>query len=236
MKYKVSKEELDALFREVYSTDEITEGNYTLTPLKRKEELKFLAYKYKAPLKSFLISNLPAKIFIKSFEAYEGNRSPEENIYITGFDVEKKYRLYITISEDFESIIQSKISSDINKILENNFNIQNFINLLSEHLIFYIKKDFPFSIKKINHPSIQFYEDEFVKLEYKLEVENSPAEISILIEKNLIEAVDISPFLFSPPTTTGRKKLRKLKELIKLNHIILSDAVNINIKDLKAGK
>ncbi|HHG75180.1 MAG TPA: hypothetical protein ENK22_09040, partial [Persephonella sp.] len=106
MKYKVSKEELDALFREIYSTHEKREIDYIPKTLKVKEEYSFFAYKYKNNLKSFIISNLPVKVHLLSFKAYEGNNVENKNFYVSGYDVEKKYRVYLTVSENIEDVIK----------------------------------------------------------------------------------------------------------------------------------
>lgn len=233
MKYKVPKEELDALFREVYNLSKTTEDYYISSPLKKKDEYKFLAYKYKKPIKSFLLAQLPFKFQIKNFAAFEGNSVPEDNLFITGYDVEKKYRLYITANENLEEILNKKLNSDIHKLTGEKFNPQNLIDRLSEDILQYLKKDFPFIIKKINTPYLQFYEDEFIKLEYKIEIGGFESEISIWIEKSLVEAGDISPFVFSPPTLNGKKKINSLKELIEIEYIVETKPLEMSLDQLK---
>ncbi|WP_029521285.1 hypothetical protein [Persephonella sp. IF05-L8] len=235
MKYKVSKEELDALFREVYSTPQ-TEKNYTIPSLKRKEEYKFLAYKYKYALKNFLISNIPVEFSIVSFNSFTGSQVSEKNFYINGYDVEKKYRLYICASESIEYIINEHLSYDVNKLLNEKFNTQSFLDSLSETLISQLKNDFPFTFRKINRPVIQFYEDEFIKLEYKLDIKGEPAQINLLIEKTMVNSVDISPFIFSIPTTAGKRKLKKLKDILPVSVEIVSKPINISVDMLKSGQ
>ncbi|WP_456464702.1 hypothetical protein [Persephonella sp.] len=234
MKYKVSKEELDALFREIYSTHEKREIDYIPKTLKVKEEYSFFAYKYKNNLKSFIISNLPVKVHLLSFKAYEGNNVENKNFYVSGYDVEKKYRVYLTVSENIEDVIK-KAEGDLYRLFDEKFNVQNFIESLSENFILELKKDLPFSYKKISNSSLQFYEDHFVKLEYIFSLEESRTEFSIWIEKELLENGDISPFIYSPPTSLGKKRLRKLKDLIKIRLEIESEPVLIDMKDLKIG-
>ncbi|WP_293445240.1 hypothetical protein [Persephonella sp.] len=234
MKYKVSKEELDALFREVYSTPEKREIDYTTQTLKIKEEYSFLAYKYKNILKGFLISNLPVKVQLKSFKAYEGSDVDNKNFFVSGYDVEKKYRVYLTVSENIEDVIK-KAEGDLYRLFDEKFNVQNFIENLSESFISELKKDLPFSYKKINSSSLQFYEDKFVKLEYIFSLEESRTEFSIWLEKELLENGEISPFIFSPPTSLGKKKLKRLKDLLKIRIEIESEPVVIDSKDLKVG-
>ncbi len=233
MKYKVSKEELDALFREVYSQEK-REIDYTPQTLKIKEEHSFLAYKYKNILKGFLISNLPVKVQLKSFKAYEGSDVDNKNFFVSGYDVERKYRVYLTVSENIEDVIK-KAEGDLYRLFDEKFNIQNFIESLSENFISELKKDLPFSYKKISSSSLQFYEDQFVKLEYIFSLEESKTEFSIWIEKELLENGEISPFICSPPTSLGRKRLKRLKDLLKIRLEIESEPVVINMKDLKVG-
>ncbi len=234
MKYKVSKEELDALFREVYSSPEKRDIDYTTQNLKVKEEYSFLAYKYKNILKSFLISNLPVKVQLKTFKAYEGSNVDNKNFFVTGYDVEKKYRVYLTVSENIEDIVKEK-SGDLYRLFDEKFNVQNFIENLSNNFVSEMKKDLPFSYKKINSSSLQFYEDYFIKLEYIFSLEDSRTELSIWIEKELLENGEISPFIFSPPTSLGKKKLKRLKDLLKIRLEIESEPVVIDINDLKVG-
>ena len=235
MKYKVSKEELDALFREVYSSPQ-AEKDYTTPSLKIEEEYKFLAYKYKYALKNFLISNIPVQFNIVSFNSYIGNQISEKNFYINGYDVEKKYRLYVCASESIEDIINQHLNFDVNKLLNDKFNIQGFLDNLSDTMVSQLKNDFPFTFRKINRPVIQFYEDEFVKLEYKLDIKGRTAQISLLIEKTMVDAVDISPFVLSPPTITGKKKLKKLKDMLPVSFEVISKPVNIPVDILKSGQ
>lgn len=235
MKYKVSKEELDALFREVYSSPQ-TEKDYTIPSLKVKEEYKFLAYKYRYALKNFLISNIPVQFDIVSFNSYVGNQVSERNFYINGYDVEKKYRLYVCVSENIEDIINEHLNFDMNKLLNEKFNIQGFLDNLSDTMVSQLKNDFPFTFRKINRPVIQFYEDEFVKLEYKLDIKGESAQINLLIEKTMIDSVDISPFIFSIPTTAGKKKLKKLKDMIPISIEIISKPIDITVDMLKEGQ
>ena len=235
MKYKVSKEELDALFREVYSTPEKREIEYTTQTLKIKEEYSFLAYKYKNILKSFLISNLPVKVHLKTFKAYEGSNVDNKNFFVSGYDVEKKYRVYLTVSENIEDIVKEKTGGDLYRLFDEKFNVQKFIENLSDTFVSELKKDLPFSYKKINSSSLQFYEDQFVKLEYIFSLENSKTELSIWIEKELLENEEISPFIYSPPTSLGKKRLKRLKDLIKIRLEIESEPVVIDINDLKEG-
>ncbi len=234
MKYKVSKEELDALFREVYSQEK-REVDYTSQTLKIKEEYSFLAYKYKNILKSFLISNLPVKVHLISFKAYEGSNVDNKNFFVSGYDVEKKYRVYLTVSEDIEDAVKEK-TGDLYRLFDEKFNVQNFVESLSENFVSELKKDLPFSYKKINSSSLQFYEDQFVKLEYIFSLEESKTEISIWIEKELLENEEISPFIYSPPTSLGKKRLKGLKNLLKIRLEIESEPVVIDINDLKEGK
>ena len=235
MKYKVSKEELDALFREVYSSPEKRDIDYTTQTLKIKEEYNFLAYKYKNILKSFLISNLPVKVQLVSFKAYEGGNVDNKNLFVSGYDVEKKYRVYLTVSENIGDVAKEKTGGDFYRLFDEKFNVQKFIENLSDTFISELKKDLPFSYKKINSSSLQFYEDQFVKLEYIFSLEDSKTELSIWIEKELLENGDISPFIYSPPTSVGKKRLKRLKDLIKIRFEIESEPVAIDINDLKEG-
>ncbi|MBK3331895.1 hypothetical protein GWK41_02285 [Persephonella atlantica] len=234
MKYKVSKEELDALFREVYSSsiyeEDISRKNLTPT----KEHL-FLAYKYKNIIKRYMVSTLPLKIKLKRFSCYTGKDIETDNLFIAGYDVEKKFRVYVTVNTNFEETVNRKFSTGINSILDRDFNVQSFVELLSEHLITELKKDFPYSYKRINSPVLQFYEDDFVKLEYIYSVDGDEGEVSVWIEKVLLESEDISPIITSPPTTVGKKKIKKLLSMINVQYIIESEVIDIPVNKLKIG-
>ncbi|WP_457642869.1 hypothetical protein [Persephonella sp.] len=234
MKYKVSKEELDALFREVYSTAYEEEKNYTTSPLKEKEEYKFFAYRYLHPLRSFLISSIPVKLKLTSFKALEGKEPPEENMYISGYDVEKKFRIYITASDRFgEAVIDSSFDYSV---LDGQFNPQNFLNSFAENIVQEIRRDFPYTYRKLSAGTLQFYDDVFIRFSYSFDINGESVNFSIWLDRAFVESEVLPPVIFSPPTTAGRKKLKKLKEMIKVNYILESEPVNINISDLKAGK
>ncbi len=233
MKYKVSKEELDALFREVYSSsfqEDISKD--TLIPTK---EYIFLAYKYKNIIKRQVVSSLPLKIKLKRFGCYEGKEVQLNNLFISGYDVEKKFRIYITVDSGFEEGINKKFSTGFNSILDKNFNVQKFLEGLSEQLISEIKKDYPYSYKKINLPVLQFYDNDFIKLEYILSVEEEEGEISIWMDKAMVESEEVSPLIVSSPTTAGKKKIKKLIDMLDVRYTLQSEIVNIPISQLKSG-
>ncbi|SNZ03925.1 hypothetical protein SAMN06265182_0508 [Persephonella hydrogeniphila] len=231
MKYKVSKEELDALFREVYSSSNTERGNYTTQPLKIKEEYTFIAYKFKHIVKSYLVSSLPAKIRLKTYKALEGNEASVENYYITGYDVENRYRVYISVSDNLEDIVKG----DFHSLLNEKFNTQRFVENLSENFVSELKKDIPFSFKKINIGTIQFYEDSFVKLEYIFDIGDNQVEISVWIEKELVETGEFSPVIYTPPTSVGKKRIKRLKEILPVEVSIDTEPIMIKREQLKVG-
>jgi len=131
--------------------------------------------------------------------------------------------------------IQDIAKEDLYRLFDEKFNIQKFVEILSDSFISELKKDLPFSYKKINSSSLQFYEDSFIKLEYIFSLEESRTEFSIWIEKELLENGEISPFIYSPPTSVGKKRLKGLKNLLKIRLEIETEPVAININDLKEG-
>ncbi|WP_457624172.1 hypothetical protein [Persephonella sp.] len=236
MKYKVSKEELDALFREVYSTTYTGEENYTPQRQKEKEEYRFIAYKYKNVLKNFLVSSIPVKVHLDDYRAYEGTVVEEKNLYIAGYDVEKKFRVYITITERFDTAVRERFSSEIYTLLGEQFNTQRFVENLAEAVVGELKKDFPYIYRKINTAGIQFYDDEYIKLQYSFEFDGDRVDFCVWIEKSLLETGEVSPVIYSAPTSLGKKKLKKLKELIPVRHVFESEPVMIQLDRLREGE
>ena len=233
MKYKVSKEELDALFREVYSTP-TGQQNYTIPDLDKKEEYYFAAYKYKNTIKSYLVSHLPFKISLREFNAFEGTKTPEENLFISGYDIERKFRLFITASEEIQLVIDSNLIE--HSFIKESFNIQSFIDSMSEHMVSSIKSDFPYQFRKIGTIPLQFYDDKFVKFSYNVEINDTSVNISIWFDKGLIETIEIPPIIYSTPTTAGKRNLKKLKDLLYIDFSVESEPVKININQLKPGQ
>jgi hypothetical protein len=233
MKYKVSKEELDALFREVYSSSSVERGNYTTKALKVKEEYSFIAYKFKHMIKSYLVSSLPVKIRLKSYRALEGDDVSLENAYITGYDAENRYRVYISVSDNLADIVKEK--GDIYSLLNEKFNTQKFVENLSENFISELKKDIPFSYKKVNTGAVQFYEDSFVKLEYMFDIEGHDLEISVWLEKEIVEAGEFSPIIHTQPTSVGKKRIKKLKDILPVEVCTYTEPVMIKKDQLKVG-
>ncbi|NPA58091.1 MAG: hypothetical protein GXN94_02230 [Aquificae bacterium] len=234
MKYKVSKEELEALFREIYSSKDTGGRNYASTGLKEAKEYQFLAYKYRSVLKNHLVSSLPIKLRPVSYGAFWGSSTEDKNIYIAGYDVEKKFRVYTTVSEKFDTAVKSGIG--MYSLLDLQFNTERFVDSLGEAVVSRLKKDYPYNYKKINTAGLQFYDEEFLKLSYRFEIGGEEVDFCIWLDRGFVETDSVSPFITSPPTSLGRKKLKKLKENLTVNFVVESKPVMVDINKLREGE
>ncbi len=237
MRKLIPKEELDALFKEIYSA-EITEPNYT-TPEKEEvqlsAQLKFLMYRYKTALRRILISNLPVKVSVLSSSVSRNREIEDKNNFLFSYDVEGKFRFFIVISENITSIERKIYEENIYSLFKNDNNLYSIMESISLSMVKTIQNDFPFRFKKINSSAIQFYNDDFIAFDYAVNIADDNVTVSIFFEELMLEAVEPEAFIYSPPTSYGRKLLEKLKRKITVELSVESEPVNIDLNMLKEG-
>ncbi|WP_457641266.1 hypothetical protein [Persephonella sp.] len=238
MRKLIPKEELDALFKEIYSS-EVTDKDYNKTARHIKEETdkyRFLLYKYKLPLKKILISSIPVKVKIVDIRIYKQEEIEDKNVFLSSYDIEEKFRFYITISENISSVEKSIYEDNIYSLFQNENNTPN-LQLILENIYKAIVKtvqtDFPFKFRKLNRPIIQFYDNNLIVIEYVVKMDKEDITVSLLFEELMLETIDINPFIYSPPTSYGKKNLDKLKEKIPLKVIAETQPINIDLNMLK---
>ncbi|ACO04595.1 MAG TPA: hypothetical protein DEP48_01740 [Persephonella sp.] len=237
MRKLIPKEELDALFKEIYNT-ETTEIDYTTD---RKElklldaRYRFLMYRYKTALKKIFVSNIPIKVSIKETSVTKNREVEDKNNFLYSYDVEGKFRFFIGISESIATVERKIYEENIYSLFKNENNLHSIMENISLSIVKTVQNDFPFKFKKINSSAVQFYNDDFITFDYNLELEGDSITVSLFFEELMLEAVETDVFIFSPPTSYGRKLLEKLKRKIILKLSVDSEPVDIDLSKLRKG-
>ncbi|NPA13260.1 MAG: hypothetical protein GXO45_04655 [Aquificae bacterium] len=228
MKYKVSREELEALLREVSNPSQPYEKS---KPPKTKVDstYNFLCYKCGTLIKKSFVSNYPIETYLKGYNLSFLSNVGDRNVYTAGFDVEGKYRVFLTVGENIDTAIHDKRVS-------NQFNGQQIVEKLSTDVIQGLREDFPFIYKKIYSFPLQFYSDELVRFEYLFSIEGEDVKVCLWLERDFIENGDINRIIYSPPTSVGKRKLKGLKELLKVDVCIQSEPIQLERNTLQEGQ
>lgn len=237
MRKLIPKEELDALFKEIYST-ETTETDYNI----QKKEIKpldsryrFLMYRYKTALKKILISNLPVKVNIQNTSVTKNGGFEDKNLLLYSYDIEGKFRFFVGISESITSVEKKIYEENIYSLFKNEYDLYSIMENISISIVKTVQNDFPFKFKKINGSAVQFYNDDFVIFDYSLNLDGENVVISLLFEELMLEAVEPDVFIYSPPTSYGKKLLERVKKRVSLKLYVESEPFNIDLNKLKEG-
>ncbi len=227
----VPKEEIDALFKEVYSfsSEEEKQKNEVNLPVKRKD-LNILSYKIKKFLKKNFLSFLPLDISVTDISVKE-KISRDKPLFSVGYDIEGKYRFFIYTDEEYfkilEDILRIKSPESVDKNSVHSFTERIFDSTINE-----ILTDLPLERRKLVTSSPSLYEEENIHLMYTLQIEEKKTYICVSFDEFLLDILDIKPIIYFPPTTLGKKRLEELKRYISVNIILETEPVLIPVSKL----
>ncbi|RMA97762.1 hypothetical protein [Hydrogenothermus marinus] len=220
---KVPKEELNALFEEIFDNKNI---NLKSTDLKKKDIkglYKFYGYKLKSIFNSTLADMSSIPIIIKDFTISNYDNNVKKAFL--GIDFEKKYRVFFDIDEQFIKNIEN-YSKSIQ--LEKNYPlriVQNIIENLADNLL----KEINLNSEKLSNPYTHFFDQEVIEFKYECFLEDKSSYISIYLEKNFLESEVLGKWIYSKPTSQEIIKINKLKSLLRFDLEIISQPINIDL-------
>ena len=237
----VPKEEIDALFKEVYSfsSEEEKQKNEVNLPIKRKD-LNILSYKIKKFLKKNFLSFLPLDISVTDISVKE-KISRDKPLFSVGYDIEGKYRFFIYTDEEYFKILEDILRNKSPDLLDKN-SIQSFTEKIFDSTIYKILTDLPLERRKLVTSSPSLYEEENIHLMYTLKIEGKEIHVCVSFDEFLLDILDIKPIIYFPPTTLGKRRLEELKRYISVNMILETEPIFIpvsklvNKEEIKMGK
>ncbi|WP_456403061.1 hypothetical protein [Persephonella sp.] len=238
MRKLIPKEELDALFKEIYSA-ETGEKDYSINVEKGKRlehRYKFLMYKYRSILRKTIVSSLPLRIKFLKTEVLKNSEIEDRNRFLFPYDIEGKYRFYVGISENITEIESKLYKEDIYSIIKKESSFHNLMESISNTIVKQIQSDFPFRFKKVPSSAVQFYNEDYITAEYHVGIEDTEVVFSLFFEELMIEAVEVDSIIYSNPTSYGKKLIEKLKKRIMINISVESEPCIIDINKLKVGE
>ncbi len=228
----VPQEELDALFKEVYQREAIKETREDNKDDKKIEkEFLILGYKVKKILKKSFVSILPVNFQID--EVFSEGYFSNTPLISLGYDLEGKFRFFISVEEKIISILDAIINKEI--FIKEKSSTQQYIEAFLEKSLSEILEEIPLRKKKLISSSLSFYEDEVEILSFNARINNKEIKIFISFDKILFEVFEISPFIFSPLTSVGKKNLNKLKEVIPVKVVSETYPIKVPFSLLREG-
>jgi len=228
----VPQEEIDALFREVYSTKEEKKEDYfsETSPISKKH--KILGYKIKKLIKISFLSILPVKMEIKNYRFI--NSINNISLLSVGFDLEGKYRLYISVDENIFDILESVFKKN-SLIVNENENAQKVVEKFLEDVGNRILNDVEMKKRKIYTTQLVFYEDDVSHIQYEVEIEDVRLNLFVSFDEFLLDTVEVKPIIFSTPTNKGKKSLEALKKRTYIKILYETKKIDIESSELYAG-
>ncbi len=207
---KVPKEELNALFHEIYKKGD--EPDLVITEQNLNDALvNFYGYKFLKLFNRYLSQKFSIPIFIKNFKVdkYQGELSKS---YI-GYSIEDKYRVYFDIDypENFDIV-------SFDTLLE-------IVKGLSEEFINHLRLKSSY----IGSSYTYFFTEEVLIYSYNLYVEDNPLVLKVYIEKEFLDAGLISHWILSNPVSEEKRRIEKLKSRISVYADIESEPIKIDI-------
>lgn len=212
---KVPKEELNALFKEIYSFNE--NNNYPQESQKLNPAFIFYGYKFKAILNKGILNSNKIPVFIKDFEVKYFENQPKK--VHTGYSLENKYRIFFDIEENLLN------ENDLNNEIVNGFEL---LNSLIENFSDKILSNINLKSEKIVHPYTYFYTENILEYSFNLFIADKTSKFKIYLEEDLLTSESISKWIILNPTSQEREKIRKLKKKLTANLNIISNPIDIN--------
>jgi hypothetical protein len=228
----VPKEELDALFKEVYQSEYKEEIN---KEEKKSLDFRFYIFGYKIQkfIKKSFLSVIPIPFKVKDFSVEKYTDSIGKNLISTGYDLEGKFRFFVSIEQKIEDIIKELLEKNGTPF---NKTSQEIIEAFLDQLASQILEEINLKKKKLLTSYISFYEDDVISFSFDCSVENKDIKVYVIFEEYLLDFIENSQIIYSPLTTLGKKNLKELKKYIPVRIVFETAPVYIPSFLLKEGE
>jgi len=232
---KVPKEELNALFEEIFN---VNEGEYLVKENRfYRDNTVFYGYKLKHIFNSTLTNMSSIPLFINDFSVSTYEKNVKKSLI--GLDIEKKFRVFFDVDETFVKNIDEYSKNDQ---LEDGYAF-NFAKNIIENLADNFIKEINLKTEKLSYPYTHFYNDEILLFTYECYLEDKKSNLYVFIEKEFLDSGVLKNWIFSKPTSTEVIKINTLKSLINFDVEIVSKPISIDfsqksifLKDIRFKK
>ena len=229
----VPKEEIDALFKEIYDYPVVEKGQE-----KRESQVdknyKIFIYKLKKIFRSSFLRYIPIDLSVEGYSVYKNTIPVDKPLLSVGFDIEEKYRFFISVDELFIKTIENVFQANNPfRNQEDNNNTQQYIENILEKTSLSIFENLPLKKNKIVLSKPVFYEEDFVCIKFDCKISNKEAYFYVSFDEILIDLMEIKPFIFYSPTTLGKKNINQLKKHTFVKVTLETKPVKISKKQLK---
>ncbi len=220
----VPKEELDALFREVYQIEYKEQEQQKKEENKENRKYNVFAYKIQKVIKRTFVSLIPVNFSIKNFSIKTFDEEESKNFISTGYDLENKFRFYISIDQTIEGILEKLL---IKESIIDSKNIQLLIEKFLDNTAVQILDEFQLKKKRVASSQLSFYDEEVITISFHCKIDKANITICVSFEEIFLDIFNIKPIIFSQPTSIGKKNLKAIKRYIPIQ--VISETFPLNI-------
>ncbi len=238
----VPKEEIDALFKEVYNIS-TTEEYREEKKEKFDDKYRIFSYKVKRTFRENLLKYIPIDFTINGYSMLENTVSTHNPLFSVGLDIEEKYRFFISVDEVFIKAVEEILHKNNPFSEKNESNVHQHIEKVLEKTCISVFDSLPLKKKKILLSKPVFYEEEYICIQFFGKLEDKIVNIYVSFDEILLDLAEFKPIILSQPTTLGKRNLKELKkhtfvkltletEPIKISKKVLKEGSEISVKDI----
>jgi len=201
---KIPKEEFEALFEEIYKVKGFDTSIKEETQTKLKPVYIFYGYKILRIFNKIAANVSVLPVLIKNFEIEKTNNTPE--IAHFGFDIENKYRFFVSLDENGILFIEEFLK-------ENMINIENLHSYVIESFKSIFEKMFnELNLKTVPVSSTltKFYSLQLLNIKFFAKVLDENITLNVYLDEPLFESENISKYILINPSTKELQNLSKL--------------------------
>ncbi len=230
----VPKEEIDALFKEVYNIS-TTEEYREEKKEKLNDKYRVFSYRVKRTFRENLLKYIPIDFTINDYSMLEKTVSTDKPLFSVGLDIEEKYRFFISVDEIFIKAVEEIFQKNNPFSEKNENNIHQHIEKVLEKTCLSIFESLPLKKKKVALSKPVFYEEEYICIQFSGKLENKIVNIYVSFDEILLDLAEFKTIIFSQPTTLGKRNLKELKEHTFVKIAFETEPIRISKRALKEG-